>query len=77
MKQIVENAGLNGPIVLEQIKRHSDPFYGFDVITGQYKNLIENGILDSVQTTTCALAHAVRAACVLLTTEKIVHVNKF
>lgn len=67
LKQIAENAGTNGNVVLHNVQENPSPFYGYNAKNGCYGNLMDAGILDSAQTTICALTNAVSAASTLLT----------
>ncbi|KKP32811.1 MAG: chaperonin GroL [Candidatus Staskawiczbacteria bacterium RIFOXYB2_FULL_32_9] len=72
IRQIAQNAGVDGAVVVQKIKEGNDDF-GFDANTGEYvKSMIEAGIVDPVKVTRTALENAVSAASMLLTTEAIV-----
>jgi chaperonin GroEL len=67
-RQIAVNAGNDGATVVAHI-RQAPTGRGFDATTGEYVDLLEQGIIDSAKVTRLALAHAVSASCVLLTTQ--------
>mgnify|MGYP001445941116 FL=1 len=68
---IVENAGLNGSVVISKVKE-SKPGIGFDALTEQYVDMVEAGILDPTKVTRSALQNATSVASTLLTTEAVV-----
>jgi chaperonin GroEL len=71
IRQIVENAGLEGSVIVEKI-RSSEPGIGFDVLSEKYVNMIETGIVDPTKVTRSALQNAASVAAMLLTTESVV-----
>jgi len=68
---IVDNAGLEGSVVISKVKE-SNPGIGFNVLTEQYVDMVKEGILDPVKVTRSALQNATSIASTLLTTESIV-----
>lgn len=72
LRQIAENAGERADVVIDEIKKNSDPSYGFDFATGEYKDLVKAGIIDPAKVTRSALQNAASAAAMLLTTEAVV-----
>ncbi|MDP3093660.1 MAG: chaperonin GroEL [bacterium] len=71
IRQIVQNAGLDGAVVCEEVKKRQDGF-GFDAAAMEYKDLIEAGIIDPTKVVRTALENAVSAASMLLTTEAVI-----
>lgn len=71
LRQIVENAGLEGSVVLEKVKS-SDPGVGFDALHEKYVNMIKVGIVDPTKVTRSALQNAASVASTFLTTEGLV-----
>ncbi len=71
LKQIAENAGYNGAVVLDKVLNGKDDF-GFNAATGKYENLIKAGIVDPTKVTRSALQNAVSIASMLLITEAVV-----
>ncbi len=71
LRQIVENAGLEGAIILQQVEKMSGQ-QGYNALTGEYVDMIAAGILDPTKVVRCALENAVSVASMLLTTEAIV-----
>ena len=72
IKQIAENAGVNGGVIVERVLASRKPNYGYDALTGTYGDMIEKGILDPTKVTRSALQNAASVAGTLLTTESIV-----
>ncbi|MCR5098160.1 MAG: chaperonin GroEL [Lachnospiraceae bacterium] len=68
---IVENAGLNGAVVVNQVKE-SKAGQGFDAYKEEYVDMVKAGILDPVKVTRSALQNATSVASTLLTTESVV-----
>ena len=71
LKQISENAGYNGAVVLNKVKEGKNDF-GFNAATGQFENLIKSGVIDPAKVTRLALQNAVSVASLLLITEAVV-----
>lgn len=71
LRQIAENAGQEGAIILQQVEKLPEN-NGYNALTGDYCNMIEAGILDPTKVTRCALENAASIAGMLLTTEAIV-----
>ena len=72
IKQIAENAGVNGGVIVEKVLSSRKTNYGYDALTGTYGDMIEKGILDPTKVTRSALQNAASVAGTLLTTESIV-----
>lgn len=71
LRQIVENAGQEGVIVLQQVEKLSETM-GYNALTEEYVDMIKAGILDPAKVARCALENAASIASMLLTTEAIV-----
>lgn len=71
LRQIVENAGLEGALILQEVEK-LEANKGFDAREGSYVDMVEAGILDPTKVVRCALENAVSVASMLLTTEAIV-----
>ena len=71
LRQIVENAGLEGSIVVQKVKEGKGDF-GFNARTEQYEKLIGAGVIDPTKVTRIALENAASIAGMLLTTECVV-----
>ena len=71
LKQIAENTGQNGSVVLENV-REKPTNVGFDANTGEFVDMFEAGIVDPTKVTRSALQNAASVAGLLLTTETMV-----
>jgi len=71
LRQIVENAGLEGSVAIERIKNEK-PGIGFDAMTEEYVDMVKAGIVDPYKVTRSALQNAASIASMLLTTEALV-----
>lgn len=71
IRQIAENAGLEGSVVVEKVKQLK-PGVGLDALTGKYVNMLEAGIIDPAKVTRSALQNAASIAALVLTTECVV-----
>ncbi|MBN1822815.1 MAG: chaperonin GroEL [Endomicrobiales bacterium] len=72
IRQIAENAGFDGSIVVDKVRSGKDASQGFDAETGQYTDLLKTGIVDPAKVTRSALQNAASIAGLLLTTEVLV-----
>jgi len=68
LRQIVENAGMEGSVVVKAIKDGKDD-YGYNAQTNQYENLMESGVIDPTKVARIALENAASIAGMFLTTE--------
>ena len=75
LRQIVNNAGLEGSVVLQKVKEGKDD-YGFNAATEQYENLIKAGVIDPTKVTRTALENAASVSSLLITTEAVVYEKK-
>ena len=71
VRQIANNAGLEGSVVVEELKK-SGSGKGFDALTGEYVDMIKSGIVDPAKVTRSALQNAASIAAMVLTTETLV-----
>jgi len=71
IRQIAENAGIDGAVVAQKVKEGVDDF-GFNAYRMIYENLIKAGVVDPTKVTRTALENAVSAASMLLTTEVVI-----
>ena len=72
MRQITENAGLDGSVIVDKIKNSGKIGYGFDAYNEVYCDMMEAGIVDPTKVTRSALQNAASVASTVLTTEAIV-----
>jgi chaperonin GroEL len=71
LRQIAENAGLEGSVVIEHVKE-SAPGMGFNALTEEYAEMVKEGIVDPLKVTRSALQNAASIASMLLTTEALI-----
>ncbi|HCT6751629.1 TPA: chaperonin GroEL [Staphylococcus aureus] len=71
VRQIAENAGLEGSVIVERLK-NAEPGVGFNAATNEWVNMLEVGIVDPTKVTRSALQHAASVAAMFLTTEAVV-----
>jgi chaperonin GroEL len=72
IRQIAENAGLEGAVILDKVKSADSASYGFNAMTEEYCDMIKTGIVDPTKVTRSALENAASVASTVLTTESLV-----
>jgi chaperonin GroEL len=76
MRKIAENAGMNGDVIIQNVRRmqdeKGDAQLGYNVMTGEYLNMVKAGIIDPAKVTRGALENAASIAAMILTTEALV-----
>lgn len=72
VRQIAENAGVDGSIIFEKIKNSRKVGFGYNAYTAQYVDMIPAGIVDPTKVTRTALENAASIAACVLTTESLV-----
>jgi chaperonin GroEL len=72
IRRIVENAGLEGSVVVEKVKAAKEMAYGFDAEKNEYVDLMQAGIIDPTKVERIALQNAASIASLLLTTEALI-----
>ena len=72
IKQIAQNAGVDGGVIVAKVRANKNANYGYDALTDTYGDMIEKGIIDPTKVTRSALQNAASVAGTLLTTESIV-----
>ena len=72
VRQIAANAGLEGSVIIDNIKRTDKAGYGFDAFKEEYTDMISAGIVDPAKVTRSALQNAASVAAMVLTTESLV-----
>ena len=72
IRQIVENAGLEGSVVVEKVKAATHTSHGFDADANEYVDLMQAGIIDPTKVERIALQNAASIASLLLTTEALI-----
>ena len=76
MKQIADNAGLDGSVVVAKVRESGKSGYGFDAYNEKYCDMLECGIVDPAKVTRSALQNAASIASTVLTTEAVVSDKK-
>ena len=72
VRQIAENAGLDGSVIIDKIRSSGKVGYGLNMLTEQYGDMIEQGIVDPTMVSRSALQNAASVASMVLTTEALV-----
>jgi chaperonin GroEL len=72
LRQIVENAGEEGAVILGKVLDSKDPNYGFNAFSNEYEDLVKAGVLDPTKVVRTALQNAGSIASLMLTTEALV-----
>jgi chaperonin GroEL len=72
IRQIVNNTGLEGSVIVEKVKASKDANYGFDAASEQYVDMLKSGIIDPTKVTRYALQNAASVASLMLTTSVMI-----
>ncbi|MBM2809258.1 MAG: 60 kDa chaperonin [Chloroflexi bacterium] len=72
LRRIAFNAGQEGSIIIEEIRRRKQPRLGYDAAKGEFVDMVERGIIDPLKVTRSGLENAASAAAMILTTETLV-----
>jgi chaperonin GroEL len=72
LRTIAENAGLDGAVVANNVKKSKEKSYGYDALNDRYGDMFEFGVVDPTKVVRSALQNAASVACLLLTTDSIV-----
>ena len=72
VRQIAANAGLDGSVIIDKIRRSRKVVYGFDAYNEEYVDMLSAGIVDPTKVTRSALMNAASCASMVLTTESLV-----
>ena len=72
VRQIAANAGIEGSVIVEQLKRDQKVGQGYNALTGEFQDMIEAGIVDPTKVTRSALQNDSSVAATILTTESLV-----
>lgn len=75
LKQIVNNAGLEGAVILDKVLQGKDDF-GFNADTEKYENLMKSGVIDPTKVARIAIENAASVSSLMLTTEAVVYEKK-
>ncbi len=72
VRQIAINAGIEGSVIVEALKKENKVGYGYNALTGEFQDMIQAGIVDPTKVTRSALQNASSVASTILTTESLV-----
>jgi chaperonin GroEL len=72
IKQIAENAGYDGDLIVENVKEGKSGNHGFNAATGEYTDLVKAGIIDAALVAKTALINAASVAGLMLTTDVLI-----
>jgi chaperonin GroEL len=72
IRQIVENAGVEGSVVVDKVRQDKNPSHGFNAANEEYVDMLKAGIIDPTKVTRCALQNAASVAGLMLTTEVMI-----
>src|SRR5437867_1912566 len=72
LRQIAQNAGQEGSVVVEEVREHADANYGYNAATDEYEDLVKAGVIDPTKVTRTALQNAASIASLMLTTEAMI-----
>ncbi|MGO9641059.1 MAG: TCP-1/cpn60 chaperonin family protein, partial [Candidatus Acidiferrales bacterium] len=72
MRQIAQNAGAEGAVIVGRVRESKDPDFGYDAEAGEFTDLIKAGVVDPAKVTRLALQNAASIAALMLTTEALV-----
>src|SRR5438270_649814 len=71
-RMIADNAGVDGTVVVNNIRRGKEKNYGYNALTAEYGDLRKAGVVDPVKVTRSALQNGASVACILLTTSSLI-----
>ena len=72
VRQIAINAGIEGSVIVEQLKNDDKVGFGYNALTGEFQDMVDAGIVDPTKVTRSALQNASSVAATILTTESLV-----
>lgn len=72
LRQIVQNAGKEGAVVVERVRAEKNESFGFNAQTEEFEDLVKSGVIDPAKVTRTALQNAASIAGLMLTTEAMV-----
>ena len=72
MRQIAQNAGVDGSIVVQNVRNGKDATWGYNAATDTYEDMVKAGVVDPAKVTCAALQNAASVATLLLTTEALI-----
>jgi chaperonin GroEL len=72
LRQIAQNAGFEGAVIVEKVAANDDPNFGFNAETGEFGDLVAQGVIDPTKVARTALQNASSIASLMLTTEALI-----
>jgi chaperonin GroEL len=72
LRQIAENAGHEGGLVIGRVRESKDENFGFNAETGEFGDLVKAGVIDPAKVTRLALQNAASIVSLMLTTEVLI-----
>jgi chaperonin GroEL len=72
LRQIVQNAGKEGAVIVEKVREHKKESYGYNAATETFGDMVEEGVIDPAKVTRTALQNAASIAGLMLTTEALI-----
>ena len=72
LRQIVQNAGKEGAVIVEKVRADKKPSFGYNAATDEFEDLVAAGIIDPAKVTRCALQNAASIAGLMITTEILI-----
>ena len=72
IRQIAQNAGLDGAIVVDRVLQNKSVTFGYNAYSNEYTDLIKDGVIDPMKVVRCALENASSVASLMLTTETMI-----
>src|SRR5882672_6402019 len=72
LRQIVQNAGKEGAVIVEKVRSEKNPNVGYNAATEKFEDLVAAGVIDPAKVTRCALQNAASIAGLMLTTEALI-----
>ncbi|PWU16764.1 MAG: molecular chaperone GroEL, partial [Bdellovibrio sp.] len=72
IRQIANNAGMDGAIVLDRVLANKSATFGYNAFTDEYTDLLKDGVIDPVKVVRCALENSASVASLMLTTETMI-----
>jgi chaperonin GroEL len=72
LRQIAENAGVDGAIVVDRVRNNTTQSFGYNAATGVYEDLVKSGVIDPTKVVRTALQNAASVSSLLLTTDALV-----
>jgi len=72
LRRIAANAGQEGSVIVQELRRRNQPRLGYDAATGEYADMVDRGIIDPLKVTRAGLENAASAAGMIMTTEALI-----